>query len=193
MNFIPNDWNAIRKFYADLNPMILSRPKNEWASDPYCWTEPRGMINFTPIESWLWSDIRQCGAVLWPQYPVMNFFVDFANPVAKVAIECDGAAYHTDKAKDDARDKRLTDAGWTVYRISGKHCRIEADEETCADSLPLLFIRRICNLHGIAFFENVASPMPLEEFGNDFREVDAWWEYMINSRAEALARKRGEL
>lgn len=34
----------------------------------------------TPIERWLWADIRHADAVFYPQYPVGNFFVDFANP-----------------------------------------------------------------------------------------------------------------
>lgn len=192
MNMIKNDWSAIRAFYAALNPLIMAEKKNEWATDAYCWDEGKRMIFFTPIENWLWADIRQCGAVLYPQYPVEGVFVDFANPVAKVAIECDGAAYHQDKAKDAARDKRLTDAGWTVYRISGKHCRLECDEETGAASLPLLFIRRICTLHGISRNDLPESPMPLEEFGNQSGEIDAWWESLLRTRKDALARKRGE-
>lgn len=193
MTFLQNNWSAIRAFYADINHLILSSPKDDWSAGPYAWEEHPRMINFTPIEEWLWSDIRQCGAVLWPQYPVLNFFVDFANPVAKVAIECDGAAYHQDKEKDAARDKRLTDAGWTVYRISGKHCRLDCDPETGAPSLPLLFIQRICNLHGISRFVDTDSEMPLEDFSNCADDIDQWWEATQRRRAEVLARKRGEL
>ena len=193
MSLLPNNWSAIRAFYADINPLILKAPANEWVVPAYAWEEHQCMINFTPIETWLWHDIRQCGAVLWPQYPVMNFFVDFANPVAKVAIECDGYAYHLDKAKDAARDKRLTDAGWTVYRISGKHCRIDSDEETGAPGLPQLFIRRICELHDISQFTLPKSEMPLDEWTSMSEEIDGWWDRVISSRAEALARKRGDL
>lgn len=193
MNMVQNDWNAIRAFYVALNPLILAEKKNEWATDAYCWDEGEKIIFFTPIENWLWADIRQCGAVLYPQYPVLNFFVDFANPVAKVAIECDGAAYHQDKAKDESRDKRLTDAGWTVYRISGKHCRLECDEDTGAPSLPLLFVRRICDLHGISRSVQSESEMPLEEFGNQAEELDAWWENLLRMRSDALTLKRGDL
>ena len=67
MNFNNADnWKAIKAFYDDINPSIFSTPKNEWAFAPYCWEENQGMIRFTPIETWLWDDIRQCGAVLWP-------------------------------------------------------------------------------------------------------------------------------
>lgn len=193
MSLLPNRWNDIRAFYDKINPLIMATPSNEWAVGAYCWEEHSCMINFTPIEAWLWADIRQSGAVLWPQYPVLNFFVDFANPVAKVAIECDGAAYHLDKAKDAARDKRLTDAGWTVYRISGKHCRLDCDEETGAPGLPLLFIRRICELHDISRFTSSPSEMPLDEWTNVAESIDDWWEHVQSVRKEALSRKRGDL
>lgn len=193
MEYLQNNWNAIRQFYAELQAEILACPANEWADDAYCWDERR-MIFFTPIETCLWADIRQCGAVLWPQYPVMNFFVDFANPVAKVAVECDGAAFHMDKAKDAARDKRLVDAGWSVYRISGRHCRIDSDEETGAPGFPELFIQAICDRHGISRFDRRKSDFPLNDgWVSNADLVDQWWENAKAIRAEALARKRGDL
>lgn len=148
MKFTPNKWDQIRAFYRDLNEEIMAAPINEWARGAYDWD--REIIFMTPIESWFWADIRRCDAVLYPQYPVLDVFVDFANPKAKVAIECDGEAYHTDKAKDAARDKRLTDIGWTVYRISGAHCRLEQDEETGEPSIPHRFMQHICDTHGIS-------------------------------------------
>jgi very-short-patch-repair endonuclease len=150
MNLVQNDWNAIRALYADCSSMIMSSPRNEWGMAAYTWEDRDHILTMTPIEAWLWHDIRACNAVLYPQYPVLNFFVDFANPVAKVAIECDGKAYHQDKAKDAARDQRLTDAGWTVYRISGSDCRKDSDEETGAPAAPYLFIQQICERHGIS-------------------------------------------
>jgi very-short-patch-repair endonuclease len=144
-----SDWNAIRDFYKKWHNAILEAGRAEWADeDPYLWDHV-GHIELTPIERWLWADIRQVDCVLYPQYPVAGYFVDFANPVAKVAIECDGAAYHTDKAKDAARDKRLFDLGWTVYRISGKACRTEQDEETGASSEARRFIKEIALQHAI--------------------------------------------
>ena len=189
MSVYQNNWNAIRAFYADMNPLILTTPKDQWAFGAYCWEESQGMINFTPIENWLWADIRECGAVLWPQYPILNFFVDFANPVAKVAIECDGAAYHLDKAKDEARDKRLQDAGWTVYRITGKHCRIGCDEDTGAPGLPLLFMKQICNLHGISSYAQPDLDVPPEKFKQIDYDVDQGWELVIKTQVDALWRK----
>lgn len=143
-----NDWSKIRAFYAELTPLILAERRDEWATDAYAWQES-GAIYFTQIERWLWHDIRECGAVLYPQYPVGRFFVDFANPVAKVAIECDGADFH-DAEKDAARDKELRSMGWIVYRISGKDCRTGVDDDTRKISAAGVFIRKICILHSIA-------------------------------------------
>ena len=148
MNFT-QDWQAIRDFYSDITPLILAQEKNEWAVDAYAWAHGN-MIFQTPIEEWLWRDIRACNAVLYPQYPVMGFFVDYANPKAKVAIECDGAAFHQDREKDAARDLKLTDAGWSVYRISGRDCRTDWNPETDEPSIAHRFIQDICTVHGIS-------------------------------------------
>lgn len=144
-----NDWNALRSHYGRITPLILAAPKNEWAVDPYAWDEGKRMMFMTPIEAWLWSDIRDANAVFYPQYPVGRFFVDFANPKAKVAIECDGAAYHTDKAKDAARDARLAHLGWSVYRAPGWLCAKEYDWETGKPSEAAEFVRLIVADHGL--------------------------------------------
>ena len=145
--FLPNNWAAIREHYRYHEPAILAERKDEWAIDPYAWDV--GMIHFTPIESWLWADLREHNAIVYPQYPVGRVFVDFANPRAKVAIECDGAAYHRDHARDRERDAELIRRGWSVYRISGSDCRTESDEETGAPGAAGLFVRRICQSHEI--------------------------------------------
>jgi len=186
-----NKWNEIRAHYRDRQADIMATPINEWAfGGPYEWDH--GIIFMTPIETWFWADIRACDAVLYPQYPVLDFFVDFANPKAKVAIECDGAAFHMDKAKDAARDKRLTDLGWTVYRISGAHCRMEQDEETGAASIPHLFMRRICNIHGISRSGRVECSVDDLDFDwEPLGDVVArWWE-LANERRNAYRCDRG--
>lgn len=77
---------------------------------------------FTPIEEGAWHDIRSYGLPLWPQLPVGRFFLDFANPVAKIALECDGRRWH-DATKDQRRDAELQMQGWTVYRAPGWRCK----------------------------------------------------------------------
>lgn len=148
MSYIPNNWNAIAKFYKAANSLILTAKSNEWAIDPYAW-EGQG-ITFTPIETSLWADIRAAGAVMYPQYPIHGMFFDFANPVAKVVIECDGADFHQDKARDVARDTILQSRGWTVYRISGRDCKTDFDEEAMQSGFARKFIDSICTNHKIA-------------------------------------------
>lgn len=153
---LQNDWNRLRAHYAALNPLILSQVKNEWAIDAYEWDN--GMMRMTAIEQWLWSDIREQNAIFYPQYPVGRFFVDFANPVAKVAIECDGAAFHQDKAKDRARDDILNAMGWKVYRISGSDCRTESDIETGCISRAHRFVREVVEEHQLCRHHQVRTP-----------------------------------
>lgn len=146
-----NDWNALREHYARFTPEILAEARNEWAIDAYAWDDgdPK-MMHMTPIEAWLWADIRDANAIFYPQYPVGRFFVDFANPKAKVAIECDGAAFHLDKAKDAARDAKLAEMGWRVYRAPGWLCAKEYNHETGAPSAAGHFVRGIVANHGLA-------------------------------------------
>jgi len=77
---------------------------------------------FTPIEAAAWHDIRAVGLPLWPQLPVGRYFVDFGNPVRKIALECDGKQWHDEK-KDAKRDLDLMMQGWTVYRVPGWRCK----------------------------------------------------------------------
>lgn len=145
-----NNWNAIFKFYEDANDAILAAPRNEWGVWAYSWqSNGRSPINFTPIEDCVWENLRNLNAVMYPQYPVNNCFLDFANPVAQVAIECDGAAYHTDHEKDMLRDKALRLLGWTVYRMPGWMCIQQFDEESGNDAEGMRFVREICERHGL--------------------------------------------
>lgn len=139
-------WDAIKWFYEEHQKAILSLPANVWAMDPNAWNS---VMELTPIEAWLWGDIREANAVFYPQWPVAGIFVDFANPVAKVAIECDGKAYHTDAAKDAARDAKLEALGWDVYRITGSQCRTDCDEDTGEPGYARRFVDEIADYYGL--------------------------------------------
>lgn len=115
-------FEAIKRHYATFSPLILAGDSDEWAVSAYAWDTPSSGIRLSPIERNLWADIREQNMVMYPQYPVGRYFVDFANPVAKVAIECDGAAYHQDQSKDAARQREIEALGWAVYRITGAEC-----------------------------------------------------------------------
>jgi very-short-patch-repair endonuclease len=113
-------YDLIRKHYDQIYDSIMER-ENRWRS-PY-----NADIDFpklmTPIEFMTWQSIRsQGGLPLYPQYPVGKYFADFGNPFFKVALECDGAAFHQDKLKDYKRDMEFKAFGWTVYRVTGADC-----------------------------------------------------------------------
>ena len=130
----------IREFYRKANPEILESKAYIWAIDPY---EVDWIKIFTPIELAMWHDIRSVGAVLYPQYPVGNFFADFANPVAKVVVECDGAAFHQNTDKDRKRDAWMRNAGWDVYRAPGSVC-LSRDQEIENEHGATVLIRNKC-------------------------------------------------
>lgn len=141
-----NDWNGIERFYAIHRDLICNSPPDEWAIGAYSWD---GLLRMTPIEAWLWEDIRDANVVMYPQWPVAGVFLDFANPAAMVAIECDGMEWHLDKAKDEARDLKLQALGWTIYRIPGYLCATQSDEETGNASRARQFIEDICERHPV--------------------------------------------
>lgn len=107
-------WEAIRLLYSELTPMILDGER----LSPYYLDWCRLM---TPIEFDAWQTIRRVGVPMWPQYPVGHVFVDFGDPVKKIAVECDGKQWHI-KEKDAKRDLMLTALGWKVFRIPGCEC-----------------------------------------------------------------------
>lgn len=113
----PKRWGALRELYALMMDDI--REAHPRTCDPYFinWTAV-----FTPIEMDAWQTIRGRGLPLYPQVPAGRFFVDFGDPVSRIAIECDGAAWHADKDRDARRDAELDELGWTVYRVTGKEC-----------------------------------------------------------------------
>lgn len=116
-------FQAIKHNYRRKQAMVDSGIDDWFRSDPYevaYWP-----ALFTPIEAALWSDIRRWSLDLWPQLPVGRFFVDFGNPIARIAVECDGVEWHKDKEKDCRRDQTLFEMGWEVVRIPGYQCKGE--------------------------------------------------------------------
>lgn len=128
-----NEFVKIRRMYAALLPEWM---ENYAASGNMC-HDPYFMDwQLTPIESDVWRDIRGSGLPFYPQVPVMNYFLDFACPMLKIGIECDGKEWHSYE-KDKARDARLANAGWMIFRIEGHECRRVVEPfEDCEDSDP---------------------------------------------------------
>lgn len=84
----------------------------------------------SPIEKNVWSDIRCKGLPFYPEIPVCGYFIDFGCPFLKIGIECDGAEFH-DKEKDQKRDNVLINAGWTIYRLTGRECNKFMIDDIC--------------------------------------------------------------
>jgi len=110
----------IKRMWEERLPLWLEEyaETGEQRHDPYFrdW-----ITEFTPIEYSVWSDIRSSGVPFYPQLPICGYFLDFANPFKKIAIECDGKEFH-DAERDAIRDKKLEKAGWIVFRIKGHEC-----------------------------------------------------------------------
>lgn len=73
----------------------------------------------------------------WAQFPLGPYRVDFAIPQIKLAIECDGDAFHRTpeaRAHDKTRDMRLASSGWTVIRFGEGDLKdnLEAVRQTLA-------------------------------------------------------------
>jgi hypothetical protein len=121
---VTGDWkqqfSAIRHNYR-LYAAAVERGEESWGypCDPSM-IAPWPAL-FTPIEAAVWSDIRYYGAPFWPQFPAGRFMLDFADPVRRIGLECDGAAFH-DARKDHARDGELEELGWQIYRAPGRDC-----------------------------------------------------------------------
>lgn len=106
-------WALIREYYSLRAPYIQMGHR----ISPYELSALHDHL--TPIERELWIDIRRLGLPLYLQYPVGRRFVDFGDPVQRIAIEADGAAFHS--ADDDkARDQELMAQGWLTLRIAGR-------------------------------------------------------------------------
>ena len=110
-------WRVIREYYAGVAPLILRGERVP--------VYELGLGNhMTPIEHAVWCEIRYHGLPFYLQYPVGRRFVDFGDPVKQIAIEVDGAAYHTPR-KDAIRDAELFAHGWGVLHISGRDAFLE--------------------------------------------------------------------
>jgi hypothetical protein len=112
-------FNQIAQNYRSYQKQVDAGLASWMHGDPYQIAD--WVTLFSPIEYDAWCEIRGYGAPLWPQLPVGKFFVDFGNPVAKIALECDGKEFH-DPIKDRERDATLATMGWRVFRVTGAEC-----------------------------------------------------------------------
>jgi very-short-patch-repair endonuclease len=77
----------------------------------------------SPIERRLYDALAFRGYAVTSQVPCGKYRIDLALIGPRIAIECDGKAYHSTpkaKARDRRKDKYLKDNGWRVLRFSGR-------------------------------------------------------------------------
>ena len=164
-----NDWSAIRAHYASNMSKIMACSSDEWAIDPYSWDMGQGMIFMTPIEENFWSDCRQEGLILYPQFPACGYFIDFANPVAMVGIECDGREFHVDKERDERRQQCLEANGWRIYRITGRKCNESWEDSSSELPAGISLARHIGMTHGIKrLVERYKGTRHIGEFSDEW-------------------------
>ncbi|RVP93283.1 endonuclease domain-containing protein [Sinorhizobium meliloti] len=85
--------------------------------------DPESMKVESPIERRLYDALKFRGELVKTQVPCGKYRIDIALPVYRIAIECDGKAYHStpsQKARDRRKNAYLKDNGWKVLRFSGK-------------------------------------------------------------------------
>jgi len=79
----------------------------------------------SPFEESVYQLLRDIGVKAIPQVGVSGYFIDLAVKAEEsddyiLAIECDGATYHSSKSardRDRLKEEVLTRLGWKVYRI----------------------------------------------------------------------------
>ncbi|WP_078430996.1 endonuclease domain-containing protein [Alkalihalobacterium alkalinitrilicum] len=77
----------------------------------------------SPIEQRLYKVLVNNGYYVATQVPCGRYRIDLALPGDRIAIECDGEAYHStpqQKAHDRRKNEYLRANGWKVLRFSGK-------------------------------------------------------------------------
>jgi very-short-patch-repair endonuclease len=67
----------------------------------------------------LYNDIKLVGLLLYPYYPIGEYFIDFGNPFAKVGIEI----LYKNGGLENKQDRLnfFKENGWTVYTIDSKN------------------------------------------------------------------------
>lgn len=99
------------------------------------------------IESRTWSMLRCLNYCknFNPEYPVLNYFVDFGDPLKKIAIECDSKMFHFAKYKEDnERQKRIESEGWKFFRFNSAQIYSERYEEIIYSGLENGILEQIC-------------------------------------------------
>ena len=114
----------------------------EWIKERYkqseIWDDPYTVLPWcveymSPIEKIVRCDLKSRWFKMYPQYPVWNYFLDFADPVKRIWIEVDWKEFHKDKSKDNNRQQYIEGKWWKILRIEWYCVFDELDYDEFAD------------------------------------------------------------
>ena len=108
----------LRQYYMDAMPEIIARARQDLRARRDVYPFDFLGYQFTPNEYALCQSIRSRPLPMYPEFPVLNYFVDFGNPYLRIALEADSKEFHTDEEKDINRDTKLLQVGWKTFRVS---------------------------------------------------------------------------
>lgn len=99
---------------------------------------PERMGRKTGIEAAVGRVLREIGVRARHNYKIGRYWVDWAIPSRRLAIECDGEYWHRryellNPGRDARRDEYLREKGWTTIRLSER--RIRRDVGSCRDEI----------------------------------------------------------
>jgi very-short-patch-repair endonuclease len=160
-------WGIIREHYKFWLPHILESSKKNLSQ------RVNTGIDWTPMYSHIEKHASQSikserrSIPLYPQFPVFNNFIDFANPYLKIGIELD-SNWHK-KEKDMERDGYLANYGWIIFRILSSECYYDFDIDNEDDEIRYLEIEKwmkscdgVIHTIGAIFFGKVSGIIPKE-------------------------------
>lgn len=89
----------------------------------------------SPLELELHEALLKRGVAAKTGIVVSRYRLDLAvvHNGVRLDIECDGAHFHTDREKDEARDQAIESEGWKVMRFSGR--QLSRDLEGCVEMI----------------------------------------------------------
>jgi very-short-patch-repair endonuclease len=116
--------HSFRHFEAELKDGDVRRRLFEFAYAPNEWLESTLAVNpkaESPFEQDVFADLVRLGFSVVPQVRVGQYRIDLVaeDDDARVAIECDGDAFHKDAAADLSRQIILERCGWKFVRVRG--------------------------------------------------------------------------
>jgi|GEM_PF-3328785 len=109
----------IRAFYNRESDAILKHQRAQrkgWGIDINSF---RFVEHMSPAEQEMWLAIKCSQTFLFPEVPVLKYFIDFGHLHLRVGLEVDGKDFH-DQQLDMARDLELWQCGWVIFRIPAR-------------------------------------------------------------------------